>query len=140
MTSGTTSKEIRLWCIPSRLPRASKKQGVLPPNLLHYKAFPLIDEVCSYWGIFHFKGISSFESFQSSQVPERKSLDIRFRSFCRKFSLSPNLLSWMAHSTSGSEKESKTLKLHWHYRLQPARINVPIQGTSRVIYSVKHLS
>lgn len=47
------------------------------------------------------KGVSSFESFLS-QVPERRSLAIRFTSFCRKFSLSPILLNWMAHSTSGS--------------------------------------
>lgn len=45
---------------------------------------------------------SPYASFWCSQVPEQKSLAIRFRSFCRKFSLSPNLLSWVAHSTSSS--------------------------------------
>lgn len=68
---------------------------------------PLPGSLSSNWwnlyllGNLPLKGVSSFESILS-QVPERRSLDIRFTSFCRKFSLSPILLNWMAHSTSGS--------------------------------------
>lgn len=58
-----------------------------------------------------FKGLPSCKSFWSSQVTKLKSLEIKFRSFWRKFTLSPNLLSWVPHSTSTSEKENKTSKL-----------------------------
>ena len=98
---------------------------------------PLPGSLSSNWwnlyllGNLPLKGVSSFESVLS-QVPERRSLDIRFTSFCRKFSLSPILLNWMAHSTSGSAKESKISKLHWRCKPQPARVNMPIPRTSWV--------
>lgn len=73
--------------------------------------------------------VTSLEGFWSSQVSEPKSLYIRFRSFCRKLSLSPILLICRAHSTSASEKECKTPKLKCqHSKLQPAR------GTSWVCF------
>lgn len=75
------------------------------------------------YGKSSFIGAASLEGFWSSQVPEPKSLYIRFRSFCRKLSLSPILLNWRAHSISASEKECKTSKLNWqHSKLQPARM------------------
>lgn len=75
------------------------------------------------YGKSSFKGVASLEGVWSSQVPEPKSLYIRFISFCRKFTLSPILLNWRAHSISASEKECKTSKLNWqHSNIQPARL------------------
>lgn len=57
-----------------------------------------------------FLGVPSCKKVWRTQVTKLKSLEIKFRSFCHKFSLSPILRSW-THSSSRSSESGVGLEL-----------------------------